>query len=80
MKLGIIPKKKIFGADIAGTIESVRKNVSSFIPGDEVVGCLIHDGYGGLAEYVAVSESAVIKKSKQISFEEASTLPIAGKL
>jgi NADPH:quinone reductase-like Zn-dependent oxidoreductase len=78
MKLGIIPKKKIFGADIAGIIESVGKNVYSFIPGNEVIGCLIHHGYGGLAEYVAVSEKAVIKKPERISFEDASTLPIAG--
>lgn len=77
-KLGIIPKKKIFGADISGIIESVGKDVSSFKTGDEVIGCLIHHGYGGLAEYVAVSEKAVIKKPEQISFEEASTLPIAG--
>jgi NADPH:quinone reductase-like Zn-dependent oxidoreductase len=77
-KLGIIPKKKIFGADISGIIESVGKDVSGFKIGDEVIGCLIHHGYGGLAEYVAVSEKAVIKKPEQLSFEEASTLPVAG--
>jgi NADPH:quinone reductase-like Zn-dependent oxidoreductase len=77
-KLGIIPRKKIFGADISGIIESVGKEVSSFKTGDEVIGCLIHHGYGGLAEYVAVSEKAVIKKPEQLSFEDASTLPVAG--
>jgi NADPH:quinone reductase-like Zn-dependent oxidoreductase len=78
MKFGIIPKKKIFGADIAGIIESVGTKACSFKPGDKVIGTLIHYGYGGLAEYVAVSEKAVIKKPERISFEEASTLPIAG--
>jgi len=33
MKMGIIPKSKIFGADIAGSIESVGKNTSIFKPG-----------------------------------------------
>jgi NADPH:quinone reductase-like Zn-dependent oxidoreductase len=40
MKMGIIPKRKIFGADVAGIIESVGKNVSAFKPGDEVMGDL----------------------------------------
>lgn len=78
MKIGIIPKKKIFGADIAGTIEAVGKDVSRFKPGDKVIGCLLHFGYGGLAEYVAVSEKAVVKKPESVSFEDGSTLAVAG--
>lgn len=78
MNLGIIPKKRIFGADISGIIETIGNKVNGFNPGDKVVGTLIQFGYGGLAEYVAVSENAVIKKSDGISFEDASTLPIAG--
>ena len=78
MKLGLIPKKRIFGADISGIIESIGNNVQGFSPGDKVVGTLIQFGYGGLAEYVAVSEKAVIKKPDGITFEDASTLPIAG--
>lgn len=78
MKIGIIPKKKIFGADIAGTIEAVGKDVSWFKPGDKVIGCLIHFGYGGLAEYVAVSEKAVVKKPESVSFDDGSTLAVAG--
>jgi NADPH:quinone reductase-like Zn-dependent oxidoreductase len=78
MKLGIIPKKRIFGADISGIVESAGNKVKGFKPGDKVVGTLIHFGYGGLAEYVAVPEKAVIKKPDGISFEDASTLPIAG--
>ena len=78
MQLGLIPKSRIFGSDIAGIIESVGKNCSEFKPGDEVIGCLVSFGHGGLAEYVAVSEKALVIKPKQISFEDASTLPIAG--
>ena len=77
MKMGLIPKRKIFGADIAGRIESVGKNISLFKPGDEVMGDLASYGFGGLAEYVTAPERAVIIKPGQISFEDAATLPMA---
>jgi NADPH:quinone reductase-like Zn-dependent oxidoreductase len=78
MKMGIIPKRRIFGADIAGSIESVGKDTAEFKPGDEVMGDLASYGFGGLAEYVTTVEGALILKPKQISFEAASTLPLAG--
>ena len=77
MKMGLIPKRKIFGADIAGRIESVGKNISLFKPGDEVLGDLASYGFGGLAEYVTAPERAVIIKPNQISFEDGATLPMA---
>lgn len=78
MKMGIIPKRKIFGADIAGSIESVGKDTTVFKPGDEVMGDLASFGFGGLAEYVTALERALIFKPKQVSFEAAATLPLAG--
>ena len=78
MKMGIIPKRKIFGADVAGRIESVGKNTSVFKPGDEVMGDLASFGFGGLAEYVTAPERALVLKPGQVSFEEAATLPLAG--
>jgi NADPH:quinone reductase-like Zn-dependent oxidoreductase len=77
MKMGIIPKRKIFGADISGSIESVGKNITLFKPGDEVMGDLAGFGFGGLAEYVTAPERALITKLSQISFEEGATLPMA---
>jgi NADPH:quinone reductase-like Zn-dependent oxidoreductase len=77
MRMGLIPKRKIFGADIAGSIESVGKNIVLFKPGDEVMGDLASFGFGGLAEYVTAPERAFIIKPKQISFEEGATLPMA---
>jgi NADPH:quinone reductase-like Zn-dependent oxidoreductase len=77
MKMGLIPKRKIFGADIAGRIESVGKNISLFKPGDEVMGDLASYGFGGLAEYVTAPEKALIVKPEQISFEDAAALPMA---
>ena len=77
MKMGMIPERKIFGADIAGRVESVGKNISLFKPGDEVLGDLSSYGFGGLAEYVTAPEEAVILKPEKISFEEAAALPMA---
>ena len=78
MQMGLIPRKKIFGADISGTVESTGEAVSAFQPGDEVIGGLANLGFGGLAEFVAAPEKAFVKKPKEISFSEASSLPIAG--
>ena len=77
MKMGLIPKKKIFGADIAGRIESVGKDITLFKPGDQVMGDLAGYGFGGLAEYVTAPERSVVFKPEQISYEEAATLPMA---
>ncbi|HSL85296.1 MAG TPA: NAD(P)-dependent alcohol dehydrogenase [Bacteroidales bacterium] len=78
MKLGIIPEKKIFGADVAGTVESVGKNITLFKPEDEAMGDLASYGFGGLAEYVTAPEKALVPKPQTLSFEAASTLPLAG--
>lgn len=77
MKMGIIPKRKIFGADVAGSIELVGKNITQFKPGDEVMGDLASFGFGGLAEYVTAPERALITKPSKISFEEGASLPLA---
>jgi len=77
MRMGIIPKKKIFGADISGKVESVGKNIQKFKPDDEIVGELSDCGFGGFAEYVAAPEKALISKPANISFEEAAALPLA---
>jgi NADPH:quinone reductase-like Zn-dependent oxidoreductase len=78
MKMGIIPKRKIFGADIAGIIETAGKNITQFKPGDEVMGDLASFGFGGLAEYVTAPEKALVAKPSQVSFEEAAAMPLAG--
>ena len=77
MRMGIIPKRRIFGADISGHIESVGKNITTFKPGDEVMGDLASYGFGGLAEYVTAPERALITKPSQVSFEEGAALPMA---
>jgi len=77
MKMGIIPKKKIFGSAISGIVVSVGEQVAHFQPGQEVIGDLSDTGFGGLAEFVAVHEKSFTLKPANISFEEAATLPVA---
>lgn len=77
MSMGLIPKKRIFGADIAGSIESVGKNVRQFKPGDEVIGDLSDCGFGGFAEYAVAPEKALVLKPGNLSFIDAATLSMA---
>lgn len=77
MKMGLIPKRRIFGADIAGRVESVGKNIKQFKSGDEVMGDLAKYGFGGFAQYVTAPEKALIIKPEKISFEEGAALPMA---
>jgi NADPH:quinone reductase-like Zn-dependent oxidoreductase len=74
------PKFKILGADIAGRVETVGKKVKHFQPGDEVFGDIASRGFGGFAEYVAVPEKLLAKKSPRMTFEQAAALPQAGLL
>lgn len=77
MRMGSIPKKKIFGSDIAGVVEATGCNVLKFHPGDEVVGDISACGMGGFAEYVTVSEHVLALKPADILFEQAAALPMA---
>ena len=74
------PKINIFGADIAGRIEAVGKNVKQFKPGDEVFGDLSPCGWGGFAEYVCARENVLALKPASMTFEEAAAVPQAGLL
>ena len=67
MKMGIIPERRIFGADVAGVIASTGKNISIFKAGDEVMGDLASFGFGGLAGYVTAPERALILKPEKVS-------------
>ncbi|APV43616.1 NADPH:quinone reductase [Dehalogenimonas formicexedens] len=71
------PKNPRPGEDVAGTIESVGKNVQQFKPGDEVFGDLCECGSGGFAEYVCAKEGALVLKPANINFEQAAATPMA---
>ncbi len=71
------PKYQIPGADIAGQVEAVGKDVKQFKPGDEVFGDLCECGWGGFAQYVCAGEKALTIKSPGITFEDAASIPQA---
>lgn len=70
-------KYNILGADIAGRIETVGKDVKQFQPGDAVFGDIFASGWGGFAEYVCTRENELALKPANISFEEAAAVPLA---
>lgn len=72
------PKYPIPGGDVAGQVESLGNNVKQFQLGDEVFGDLSIYGWGGFAEYVCVPEGALALKPKNVSYEEAAAVPMAG--
>jgi len=77
-KMGLgIPNTRIFGADVAGTIESVGKSVLTFKPGEDVVADTSGCGFGGMAEYVRASQNTVVRKPPGVSFEDAAASPMA---
>lgn len=77
MRLGLIPKSSIFGADISGVVASTGPGCKLLKPGDDVVGDIGAIGFGGLAEFVAVPERMLVVKSPHVSFEDAAALPVA---
>jgi NADPH:quinone reductase-like Zn-dependent oxidoreductase len=68
------PKNTRLGADIAGRVEAVGRNVKQFRPNDEVFGDI---GHGGFAEYACAPESRLALKPANLSFEEAAAVPMA---
>jgi NADPH:quinone reductase-like Zn-dependent oxidoreductase len=72
------PRYKVPGADIAGIVEAVGRDVTKFKPGDEVFGDLCECGWGGFAEYACAKEKALSPKPSSMSFVDAASLPQAG--
>ncbi len=71
------PKNTILGADIAGYVEAVGRNIKQFRPGDAVFGDIFGLGSGSFAEYISVPESALALKPSNVSFEQAAAVPVA---
>jgi NADPH:quinone reductase-like Zn-dependent oxidoreductase len=71
------PKNNIPGADFAGVVESVGKNVTDFQPGDEVYGDLSPCGDGAFAEYAVAPEKVIAPKPANLSFTQAAAVPMA---
>lgn len=72
------PKFKYLGSDISGVIEALGTAVSNWQVGDEVVSDIMKYGMGAFGEYVVVPEEILVKKPKNVPFDEAAASPIAG--
>jgi NADPH:quinone reductase-like Zn-dependent oxidoreductase len=71
------PKNTKLGADLAGRIEAVGRNVTEFQPGDEVFGEISPAGLGAFGEYACSSEELLVLKPANLSFEAAAAVPVA---
>ncbi len=66
------------GYDVSGVVVAKGAKAASFEVGDEVYARAPQEQMGTLAEFAAVDSEAVSKRPKNISFEEAAGLPLAG--
>ena len=67
------PKDTSLGADLAGRVEAVGKDVRALRPGDEVFGT----SGASWAEYAPAREARLARKPAAVSFEDAAAAPIA---
>lgn len=66
----------ILGHDVAGVITKTGKNVKNFKVGDEVYARPADHRIGTFAEFIAINESDVALKPKNLSMEEAASIPL----
>jgi NADPH:quinone reductase-like Zn-dependent oxidoreductase len=67
------PKNPRLGADVAGEVEAVGKNIVRLKPGDAVFGTC----RGSFADYACGSESRLAIKPGNVTFEQAASVGIA---
>lgn len=65
------------GADVAGVVEAVGRNVTRFGVGDSVYAMLPNTAGGGYVEYAVVAEAAVAAIPPGLTFGEAAGVPLA---
>lgn len=71
------PKSPRLGADVAGEVVEVGRDVGTFKPGDAVFADLAACGFGGFSEYVAVPEKYLARMPANLSYEQAAAVPMA---
>lgn len=77
IRLGAIPRSRIFGNDIAGRVAAVGSGVTKFKVGEAVFGDISSYGCGGFAEYAAAPERLLAHIPAGVSFVNAAALPTA---
>ncbi|OPD48558.1 NADP-dependent oxidoreductase [Bacillus thuringiensis] len=68
----------ILGNDFAGVITKVGSKVTRFKVGDEIYARPRKNKIGTFAEYIAIHEDDITLKPKNLSFEEAASIPLVG--
>jgi len=68
----------ILGNEVAGIVVQVGSRVRLFKPGDEVYARPRKDRIGTFAEFIAVNEDDVAIKPKDLTMEEAASIPLVG--
>ena len=66
----------VLGNDLAGVVVRVGAKVRGFKPGDEVYARPDKDRIGAFAELIAMNEADVAMKPKNLTMEEAASIPL----
>jgi NADPH:quinone reductase-like Zn-dependent oxidoreductase len=66
------------GNDVAGVVTRVGRKVRAFKHGDEVYARPDKDRIGTFAERIAINEADVASKPRNLSMEEAASIPLVG--
>ena len=66
----------ILGNELAGVVVRVGSKVRGFKPGDEVYARPNQDRIGTFAEFIAMNEADVALKPKNLTMEEAASIPL----
>jgi NADPH:quinone reductase-like Zn-dependent oxidoreductase len=68
----------ILGHDVAGVVVRVGPRVRQFKPGDEVYARPDDFRIGAFAEFIAIKETSLAIKPKELTMEEAASIPLVG--
>ncbi|MBS4218293.1 NADP-dependent oxidoreductase [Bacillus sp. FJAT-49711] len=68
----------ILGNDFSGIVAKVGAKVTRFKVGDEIYARPRKSKIGTFAEYIAIHEDDIALKPKNLSFEEAASIPLVG--
>ncbi|MFJ7941718.1 NADP-dependent oxidoreductase [Peribacillus sp. NPDC096622] len=68
----------ILGNDFSGVVARVGAKVTRFKVGDEIYARPRKSKIGTFAEYIAIHEDDIALKPKNLSFEEAASIPLVG--
>ncbi|SFU23052.1 NADP-dependent oxidoreductase [Mesorhizobium sp. YR577] len=68
----------VLGHDVAGVVVRVGANVRRFMPGDEIYARPRDGRVGTFADFIAINEADVALKPKNLTMEEAASIPLVG--